>query len=149
MSWMEMLTQLWTDFWRRTKVELGESRSQTCLDYAESWQRKTKSAPWVCLPPRGAPWRGKSVRTQAFRIHAFALAGRTSSLHHTQGDALGYVLVAPSLHLDACSPLGTILFYLRNMSNITDCDTKLSSWLFQHEHAPINWFILLLAISER
>ena len=28
--------------------------------------------------------------------NAFALAGRTSSLHHTQGDALGYVLVAPS-----------------------------------------------------
>ena len=28
--------------------------------------------------------------------NAFALAGRTSSLHHTQGAALGYVLVAPS-----------------------------------------------------
>ena len=28
--------------------------------------------------------------------NAFALSGRTSSLHHTQGDALGYVLVAPS-----------------------------------------------------
>ncbi|MDD6817839.1 MAG: hypothetical protein PUD88_04620 [Prevotellaceae bacterium] len=32
------------------------------------------------------------------RLHdnAFAPSGRTSSLHHTQGDALGYVLVAPS-----------------------------------------------------
>ena len=32
------------------------------------------------------------------RLHAnaFSLSGRTSSLHHTQGDALGYVLVAPS-----------------------------------------------------
>ena len=46
-------------------------------------------------------------------------------------------------------PLGTVLFYLRNMSNITDCDTKLSSWLFQHEHAPINWLLLLLPIRER
>ena len=26
----------------------------------------------------------------------FAPSGRTSSLHHTQGDAQGYVLVAPS-----------------------------------------------------
>ena len=26
----------------------------------------------------------------------FAPSGRTSSLHYTQGDALGYVLVAPS-----------------------------------------------------
>ena len=31
------------------------------------------------------------------------LTGRTSSLHHTQGDALGYVLVAPSGRaLNAC-----------------------------------------------
>ena len=28
--------------------------------------------------------------------NAFAPSGRTSSLHHTQGDALGYGLVAPS-----------------------------------------------------
>ena len=28
--------------------------------------------------------------------NAFAPSGRTSSLHYTQGDALGYVLVAPS-----------------------------------------------------
>ncbi|MDD7097194.1 MAG: hypothetical protein SPH23_05850 [Prevotella sp.] len=28
--------------------------------------------------------------------NALAPSGRTSSLHHTQGDALGYVLVAPS-----------------------------------------------------
>ena len=38
--------------------------------------------------------------------NAFALSGRTSSLHHTQGDALGYVLVAPSgraLNACACS----------------------------------------------
>ena len=34
----------------------------------------------------------------------FALSGRTSSLHHTQGDALGYVLVAPSGRaLNACA----------------------------------------------
>ena len=32
------------------------------------------------------------------------LAGRISSLHHTQGDALGYVLVAPSGRaLNACA----------------------------------------------
>ena len=40
------------------------------------------------------------------RLHAnaFALSGRTSSLHHTQGDALGYVLVAPSGRaLNACT----------------------------------------------
>ena len=46
------------------------------------------------------------------RLHAnaFALAGRTSSLHHTQGDALGYVLVAPSGRaLNACFPLGRSL----------------------------------------
>ena len=36
--------------------------------------------------------------------NAFALAGRTSSLHHTQGDALGYVLVTPSGRaLNACA----------------------------------------------
>ena len=36
--------------------------------------------------------------------NAFALSGRTSSLHHTQGDALGYVLVAPSGRaLNACT----------------------------------------------
>ena len=35
--------------------------------------------------------------------NAFAPSGRTSSLHHTQGDALGYVLVAPSGRaLNAC-----------------------------------------------
>ena len=46
------------------------------------------------------------------RLHAnaFALSGRTSSLHHTQGDALGYVLVAPSGRaLNACFPLGACL----------------------------------------
>ncbi|MDD6977144.1 MAG: hypothetical protein PUI72_02320, partial [Prevotellaceae bacterium] len=40
------------------------------------------------------------------RLHdnAFAPSGRTSSLHHTQGDALGYVLVAPSGRaLNACA----------------------------------------------
>ena len=36
--------------------------------------------------------------------NAFALAGRISSFHHTQGDALGYVLVAPSGRaLNACA----------------------------------------------
>ena len=36
--------------------------------------------------------------------NAFALSGRTSSLHHTQGDALGYVFVAPSGRtLNACA----------------------------------------------
>ena len=35
--------------------------------------------------------------------NAFAPSGRTSSLHHTQGNALGYVLVAPSGRaLNAC-----------------------------------------------
>ena len=33
-----------------------------------------------------------------------APSGRTSSLHHTQGDALGYVLIAPSGRaLNACA----------------------------------------------
>ncbi|MDD6122904.1 MAG: hypothetical protein PUB53_00395, partial [Bacteroidales bacterium] len=42
--------------------------------------------------------------------NAFALSGRTSSLHHTQGDALGYVLVAPSGRaLNACFPSGRAL----------------------------------------
>ena len=51
------------------------------------------------------------------RLHAnaFSLSGRTSSLHHTQGDALGYVLVAPSLTLNACFPLGTVLFLLAKL----------------------------------
>ena len=36
--------------------------------------------------------------------NAFALAGRTSSLHHTQGDALGYVLIAlAGRSLNACA----------------------------------------------
>ena len=36
--------------------------------------------------------------------NAFALSGRISSLHHTQGATLGYVLVAPSGRaLDACA----------------------------------------------
>ena len=36
--------------------------------------------------------------------NAFAPSGRTSSLHHTQGNALGYVLVAPSGRaLNACA----------------------------------------------
>ena len=46
------------------------------------------------------------------RLHAnaFALSGRTSSLHHTQGVALGYVLVAPSGRaLNACFPSGRAL----------------------------------------
>ena len=35
--------------------------------------------------------------------NAFAPSGRTSSLHYTQGDALGYVLVAPpGRALNAC-----------------------------------------------
>ncbi|MDY4786402.1 MAG: hypothetical protein SO158_03100, partial [Bacteroidaceae bacterium] len=40
------------------------------------------------------------------RLHAnaFAPSGRALSLHHTQGDALGYVLVAPSgRSLNACA----------------------------------------------
>ena len=36
--------------------------------------------------------------------NAFAPSERTSSLHYTQGDALGYVLVAPSGRaLNACA----------------------------------------------
>ena len=109
----------------------SESRSQTCLDYAESWQRKTKSAPWVCLPPRGAPWRGKSVRTQAFRIHAFALAGRTSSPQSTQGDALGYALVAPpgcALNACYCCPFFNLV-RLRLFSDST-CETwVINQWI--------------------
>ena len=36
--------------------------------------------------------------------NAFAPSGRTSSLHYTQGDALGYVLVAPpGRALNACA----------------------------------------------
>ena len=41
---------------------------------------------------------------------AFALAGRTLSPHSTQGDALGYVLVAPSLTLQLFSePIGELI----------------------------------------
>ena len=42
--------------------------------------------------------------------NAFAPSGRTSSLHHTQGVALGYVLVAPSLTLQLFSePIGELI----------------------------------------
>ena len=36
------------------------------------------------------------VSIQRLSPYAFALSGRTLSPHSTQGDALGYVLVAPS-----------------------------------------------------
>ena len=48
------------------------------------------------LTATNAPCKGKSVRIQALRMNAFALAGRPSSLRSTQGDALGYALAAPS-----------------------------------------------------
>ena len=48
--------------------------------------------------------KGKSMEAKLMYTNAVALAGRTSSLHHTQGDALGYVLVAPSGRaLNACA----------------------------------------------
>ena len=48
--------------------------------------------------------KGKSMDAKPVYSNAFALTGRTSSLHHTQGDALGYVLVAPSGRaLNACA----------------------------------------------
>ncbi|MCI6250006.1 MAG: hypothetical protein MR641_02115, partial [Bacteroidales bacterium] len=56
--------------------------------------------------------------------NAFAPSGRTSSLHHTQGDALGYVLVAPSGRaLNACAysliQLAKLeLFYRTDLINI-------------------------------
>ena len=59
-----------------------------------------------------APCKGKSIDTKGKSMdakpmysNAFALSGRSSSLHHTQGAALGYVLVAPSGRAsDACFP---------------------------------------------
>ena len=54
--------------------------------------------------------KGKSMDAKPMYSNAFALAGRTSSLHHTQGAALGYVLVAPSGRtLNACFPSGCAL----------------------------------------
>ena len=55
----------------------------------------------------------------------------------TQGVALGYALVAPSGRtLNACFPLGTILFYLRNMSlssaKIVQVSAMKPSWLEIH-----------------
>ena len=50
-----------------------------------------------------------------------APSGRTSSLHHTQGDALGYVLVAPSGRaLNACaySLIQLELLYLINCYSV-------------------------------
>ena len=50
--------------------------------------------------------------------NAFALAGRISSFHHTQGDALGYVLVSPSGRtLNARFPFGACLERLRLFSD--------------------------------
>ena len=51
-------------------------------------------------------WLAAAIAPCIQRLHAnaFALSGRTSSLHHTQGDALGYALVAPSGRaLNACA----------------------------------------------
>ena len=78
--------------------------------------------------------KGKCMDAKPMYSNAFALSGRTSSLHHTQGDdfvflllaryswsklryklapssvALGYALVAPSGRaLNACFPLGRSL----------------------------------------
>ena len=54
--------------------------------------------------------KGKSMDAKPMYSNAFALAGRTSSLHHTQGVALGYVLVAPSGRaLNAWFPSGRAL----------------------------------------
>ena len=50
--------------------------------------------------------KGQKRLYKRLNANAFALSGRTSSLPHTQGDALGYVLVAPSgraLNACACS----------------------------------------------
>ena len=48
--------------------------------------------------------KDKSMDAKPMYSNAFALSRRTSSLHHTQGDALGYVLVAPSGRaLNACA----------------------------------------------
>ena len=56
------------------------------------------------------PAKGKSMEAKLMYTNAFALAGRTSSLHHTQGAALGYVLVAPSgCTLNAFFPSGCAL----------------------------------------
>ena len=55
--------------------------------------------------------------TKRLGSDAFAPSGRTSSLHHTQDDALGYVLVAPSGRaLNACaySLIQLELLYLIN-----------------------------------
>ena len=54
--------------------------------------------------------KGKSMEAKPMYSNAFALAGRTSSLHHTQGAALGYVLVTPSGRtLNACFTSGCAL----------------------------------------
>ena len=54
--------------------------------------------------------KGQKRLYKRLHANAFAPSGRTSSLHHTQGDALGYVLVAPSGRaLNACFPSGRAL----------------------------------------
>ena len=71
--------------------------------------------------------KGQKRLYKRLDANAFALSGRTSSLPHTQGDALGYVLVAPSgraLNACACSliqfaklefPLPNSLFLIEDL----------------------------------
>ena len=48
--------------------------------------------------------KGQKRLYKRLYANAFAPSGRTASLHHTQGDALGYVLVAPAGRaLNACA----------------------------------------------
>ena len=57
------------------------------------------------LTAANAPCKGKSVRTHAFCIYAFALAGRICGGQQIQGDALGYALAGPSARsLNAWNP---------------------------------------------
>ncbi|MDY5124943.1 MAG: hypothetical protein SPE90_01410, partial [Prevotella sp.] len=55
------------------------------------------------IPHGYRPLNGKKRIYKRLHDIAFAPSGRTSSLHHTQGDALGYALAGPSARsLNAC-----------------------------------------------
>ena len=57
-----------------------------------------RAMPWAMrlLPLRGALHRFIIPRAMLWAMCSLPLRGVPSSLHHTQGDALGYMLVAPS-----------------------------------------------------
>ena len=62
------------------------------------------------LTAASAPCKGKSVSTERLSPNAFAPSGRICGGQLTQGDALGYALVAPSLTLQLFSePIGELI----------------------------------------